>query len=96
MRVPQFITTIDGVDIHFIHARSRHPNALPVIITHGWPGSVFELLKIVGPLLDSSGEGGRSEDAFDVVMPLDPGSDSPASRPAPVGTRPHRTGLGAS
>ena len=67
--LPQFVTAIDGLDIHFIHVRSRHPNALPVIITHGWPGSVFELLKIVGPLTDPTAYGGRAEDAFDVVIP---------------------------
>src|SRR3954468_4943842 len=71
--LPQFITTIDGVDIHFIHVRSRHPNALPVIITHGWPGSVMEQLKIIGPLTDPTKYGGRAEDAFDVVIPSLPG-----------------------
>ncbi|MGA7004106.1 MAG: epoxide hydrolase, partial [Pseudolabrys sp.] len=70
---PQFITTIDGVDIHFIHVRSRHPNALPVIITHGWPGSVIEQLKIIDPLTDPTAHGGRAEDAFDVVIPSLPG-----------------------
>lgn len=70
---PQFVTTIDGVDIHFIHVRSRHPNALPVIITHGWPGSVIEQLKIIGPLTDPTAHGGRVEDAFDVVIPSMPG-----------------------
>ena len=71
--LPQFMTQIDGLDIHFIHARSRHPNALPVIMTHGWPGSVFELLKTVGPLTDPTAHGGRAEDAFDLVMPSMPG-----------------------
>jgi pimeloyl-ACP methyl ester carboxylesterase len=71
--LPQFVTTIDGVDIHFIHVRSKHPNALPVIITHGWPGSVFELLKVIGPLTDPTAYGGRAEDAFDVVIPSIPG-----------------------
>lgn len=71
--LPQFITEIDGVDIHFIHVRSRHPNALPVIITHGWPGSVFEQLKVIGPLTDPTAHGGRPEDAFDVVIPSMPG-----------------------
>jgi pimeloyl-ACP methyl ester carboxylesterase len=70
---PQFVTTIDGVDIHFIHVRSRHPNALPLIMTHGWPGSVFELLKTVGPLTDPTAHGGRAEDAFDLVTPSMPG-----------------------
>ena len=67
--LPQFITEIDGIDIHFIHIRSKHPNALPVIITHGWPGSVFEQLKVIGPLTDPTAHGGRPEDAFDVVIP---------------------------
>jgi pimeloyl-ACP methyl ester carboxylesterase len=71
--LPQFMTTIDGVDIHFIHVRSKNPNALPVIITHGWPGSVIELLKIIGPLTDPTSHGGKPEDAFDVVIPSLPG-----------------------
>ena len=71
--LPQFMTTIDGVDIHFIHVRSRHPNALPLIMTHGWPGSVFELLKTVAPLTDPTRHGGSAEDAFDLVMPSIPG-----------------------
>ena len=70
---PQFMTSIDGVDIHFIHVRSRHPNALPLIITHGWPGSVFEQIKLIGPLTDPTAFGGRAEDAFDVVIPSLPG-----------------------
>jgi pimeloyl-ACP methyl ester carboxylesterase len=70
---PQFMTTIDGLDIHFIHVRSRHPDALPVIITHGWPGSVFEQLKVIEPLTDPTAHGGRAEDAFDVVIPSVPG-----------------------
>ena len=71
--MPQFVTTIDGLDIHFIHVRSRHPNALPLIMTHGWPGSVFELLKVIGPLTDPTAYGGRAEDAFDLVLPSMPG-----------------------
>jgi pimeloyl-ACP methyl ester carboxylesterase len=71
--LPQFMTTIDDVDIHFIHVRSHHPNAMPLIMTHGWPGSVFELLKTVGPLTDPTGHGGRAEDAFHLVMPSIPG-----------------------
>ena len=71
--LPQFTTNIDGVDIHFIHVRSRHTNALPLIITHGWPGSVIEQLKIIGPLTDPTAYGGRAEDAFDVVIPSMPG-----------------------
>jgi pimeloyl-ACP methyl ester carboxylesterase len=71
--LPQFIAEIDGIDIHFIHVRSKHPNALPVIITHGWPGSVFEQLKVIGPLTNPTTHGGRPEDAFDVVIPSMPG-----------------------
>jgi pimeloyl-ACP methyl ester carboxylesterase len=71
--LPQFTTNIDGVDIHFIHVRSRHKNALPVIITHGWPGSVIEQLKIIAPLTDPAAHGGNAEDAFDVVIPSVPG-----------------------
>lgn len=71
--LPQFITTIDGVDIHFIHVRSRHPNALPVILTHGWPGSIFEFTKVIGPLTDPTAYGGKAEDAFDVIIPSIPG-----------------------
>jgi pimeloyl-ACP methyl ester carboxylesterase len=71
--LPQFVTTIDGVDIHFIHVRSRHPNALPLIMTHGWPGSIFECLGMIGPLTDPTAYGGRAEDAFDVVIPSMPG-----------------------
>lgn len=70
---PQFITTIDGVDIHFIHVKSRNANALPIIITHGWPGSVIEQLKVIGPLTDPVAYGGRVEDSFDVVIPSLPG-----------------------
>jgi pimeloyl-ACP methyl ester carboxylesterase len=71
--LPQFITQIDGLDIHFIHVRSKHENALPVIITHGWPGSVIEQLKIVDPLVNPTAHGGRASDAFDVVIPSMPG-----------------------
>jgi pimeloyl-ACP methyl ester carboxylesterase len=71
--LPQFITTIDGLDIHFIHVRSKHENALPLIVTHGWPGSIIEQLKIIGPLTDPIAYGGRAEDAFDVVIPSLPG-----------------------
>jgi pimeloyl-ACP methyl ester carboxylesterase len=71
--LPQFVTTIDGVDIHFIHVRSRHQNSLPLIVTHGWPGSVIEQLKIIDPLADPTAHGGRTEDAFDVVVPSLPG-----------------------
>jgi pimeloyl-ACP methyl ester carboxylesterase len=71
--LPQFTTNIDGVDIHFIHVRSRHKNALPLIITHGWPGSVIEQIKVIGPLTDPTAHGGSTEDAFDVVIPSLPG-----------------------
>jgi pimeloyl-ACP methyl ester carboxylesterase len=71
--LPQFITEIDGVDIHFIHVKSRHENALPLIMTHGWPGSVIELLETVGPLTDPTAHGGNPEDAFDLVLPSLPG-----------------------
>src|SRR5262245_20518297 len=71
--LPQFITKIDGLDIHFIHVRSKEKNALPVIITHGWPGSVVEQLKMIGPLVNPTAHGGRAEDAFDVVIPSIPG-----------------------
>jgi pimeloyl-ACP methyl ester carboxylesterase len=71
--LPQFVTTIDGLDIHFIHVRSKQAHALPVIITHGWPGSIIEQLKIIGPLTDPTRYGGKAEDAFDVVIPSLPG-----------------------
>jgi pimeloyl-ACP methyl ester carboxylesterase len=71
--LPQFMTEIDGVDIHFIHVRSRHEDALPLIMTHGWPGSVVELLDTVGPLTDPTAHGGDAEDAFDLVLPSLPG-----------------------
>src|SRR5205085_6739462 len=71
--LPQFITNIDGLDIHFIHVRSKNPHALPLIITHGWPGSIIEQLKIIGPLTDPVAYGGRTEDSFDVVIPSLPG-----------------------
>jgi pimeloyl-ACP methyl ester carboxylesterase len=71
--LPQFITTIDGVDIHFIQVKSKNKNALPMIITHGWPGSIIEQLKIIGPLTDPTAYGGKAEDAFDVVIPSLPG-----------------------
>src|SRR4051794_38513219 len=69
----QFVTTIDGVDIHFIQFRSKHPNALPLIVTHGWPGSIIEELKIIDPLTNPTGHGGTAADAFDIVIPSLPG-----------------------
>jgi pimeloyl-ACP methyl ester carboxylesterase len=71
--LPQFITNIDGLDIHFIHVRSKHPNALPLLVAHGWPGSIIEQLKIIEPLVNPTAFGGRAEDAFDVVIPSMPG-----------------------
>lgn len=71
--LPQFLTEIDGLDIHFIHVRSRHENALPIIVTHGWPGSIIEQMKIVGPLTDPTAYGGSAEDAFHLVIPSLPG-----------------------
>ncbi len=71
--LPQFVTTVDGVDIHFIHVRSKEPNALPIIISHGWPGSIIEQLKIIEPLTNPVAFGGKAEDAFDVVIPSLPG-----------------------
>jgi pimeloyl-ACP methyl ester carboxylesterase len=71
--LPQFVTEIDGVDVHFIHVRSSHENALPLIMTHGWPGSVIELIDTVGPLTDPTAYGGSGEDAFDLVLPSLPG-----------------------
>ena len=71
--LPQFLTEIDGVDIHFIHVRSPHADAMPLIMTHGWPGSVFELLKVIGPLTDPTAHGGSARDAFHLVLPSIPG-----------------------
>jgi pimeloyl-ACP methyl ester carboxylesterase len=71
--LPQFITEIDGLDIHFIHVRSKHDNALPMIVTHGWPGSVIEQLKIIDPLTNPTAHGGNAADAFDLVIPSLPG-----------------------
>jgi pimeloyl-ACP methyl ester carboxylesterase len=90
--LPQFKTEIDGVDIHFIHVRSKHENALPLIITHGWPGSILELLGVVGPLTDPTAYGGRAEDAFDLVLPSLPGYGF-SDEPAEVGWHPGRVAL---
>jgi pimeloyl-ACP methyl ester carboxylesterase len=87
--LPQFMTTIGGIDIHFIHVRSKYPKALPVIITHGWPGSVFENLEIIGPLTDPTAHGGRAEDAFDVVVPSMPGYGF-SGKPTETGWGPDR------
>ena len=87
--LPQFTTDIDGVDIHFIHVKSPHPDALPLIMTHGWPGSVIELLEVIGPLTDPAAHGGRAEDAFDLVLPSLPGYGF-SGEPAEVGWDPGR------
>jgi pimeloyl-ACP methyl ester carboxylesterase len=84
---PQFVTEIDGLDIHFIHVKSPHENALPVIITHGWPGSVVEMLNVIGPLSDPTAHGGQAEDAFDVVVPSIPGYGF-SGRPSSTGWDP--------
>jgi pimeloyl-ACP methyl ester carboxylesterase len=88
--LPQFTTEIDGVDIHFIHVRSQHEDALPLLMTHGWPGSVIELLETVGPLTDPSAYGGRAEDAFHLVLPSLPGYGF-SGEPTEVGWDPGRT-----
>jgi pimeloyl-ACP methyl ester carboxylesterase len=87
--LPQFITEIDGLDIHFIHVRSRHQNALPLIINHGWPGSVLEQIKLIGPLTDPTAHGGKAEDAFDVVIPSMPGYGF-SGKPTGTGWGPER------
>jgi pimeloyl-ACP methyl ester carboxylesterase len=89
--LPQFITEIDGLDIHFIHVRSKHEDALPLIVTHGWPGSIIEQLKIIGPLTDPTAHGGSAEDAFDVVIPSMPGYGF-SGKPAETGWGPERMG----
>jgi len=87
--LPQFITTIDGVDIHFIHVRSKHPNALPLIVTHGWPGSIIEQLKVIEPLTDPTARDGSASDAFDVVIPSLPGHGF-SGKPTELGWDPVR------
>jgi pimeloyl-ACP methyl ester carboxylesterase len=87
--LPQFITQIDGLDIHFIHVRSRHEDALPLIVTHGWPGSVLELLKVIEPLTDPTAHGGAAQDAFHLVIPSLPGYGFSA-RPRAPGWNPDR------
>jgi len=87
--LPQFITNIDGLDIHFIHVRSKNPKALPLIISHGWPGSVLEQIKLVGRLTDPTAHGGKAEDAFDVVIPSMPGYGFSA-KPTSTGWGPER------
>ena len=80
--LPQFITRIDGLDIQFAHIKSRHAGAMPLLITHGWPGSIFELVKVIGPLTDPTAHGGRAEDAFDLVQPSMPGNGISQQPPA--------------
>jgi pimeloyl-ACP methyl ester carboxylesterase len=87
--LPQFIMEIDGLDIHFIHVRSPHANALPLIMTHGWPGSFLEFVKLIGPLSDPESHGARAEDAFDLVVPSMPGFGFSA-RPRATGWNPER------
>ena len=89
--LPQFTTEVDGVDIHFIHVRSPHEDALPLIMTHGWPGSVVELLETVGPLTDPTAHGGDAEDAFHLVLPSIPGYGF-SGEPAEVGWSAARIG----
>jgi pimeloyl-ACP methyl ester carboxylesterase len=85
--LPQFTTEIDGLDIHFIHVKSPHENAMPLIITHGWPGSIIEMLNVVGPLSDPTAHGGDAEDAFDVVVPSMPGYGF-SGKPSAIGWGP--------
>jgi pimeloyl-ACP methyl ester carboxylesterase len=87
--LPQFITEIDGLDIHFIHVRSKHPNALPLIITHGWPGSIIEQMKVIEPLTNPTAHGGNASDAFDVVIPSLPGYGF-SGKPTTTGWDPER------
>jgi pimeloyl-ACP methyl ester carboxylesterase len=87
--LPQFVTTIDGVDVHFIHVKSKHPNALPIIVTHGWPGSIIEQLKIIDPLVNPTAHGGTAADAFDVVVPSMPGYGF-SGKPTTTGWGPER------
>ena len=86
---PNFVTNIDGLDIHFIQVKSKHPNALPLIITHGWPGSIIEQLKVIGPLTDPTAHGGTAADAFDVVIPSLPGYGFSGKPTAPGWDVPH-------
>jgi pimeloyl-ACP methyl ester carboxylesterase len=88
--LPQFKTEIDGLDIHFIHVKSEHEDALPLIITHGWPGSVIEMLEVIGPLTDPTAHGGSAEDAFDLVIPSLPGYGF-SDQPTELGWDPSRT-----
>jgi len=86
--LPQFLTEIDGLDIHFIHVRSKHDDALPLIVTHGWPGSITEQMKMVDPLTNPTAHGGTASDAFHIVIPSIPATDFRAGRPRPDETPP--------
>src|SRR6202048_3258889 len=88
--VPQFITEIDGLDIHFIHVRSKHDNALPLIVTHGWPGSIIEQMKIIDPLTNPTAHGASASDAFHLVIPSIPGYGF-SGKPTTTGWGPERT-----
>src|SRR5579871_1527314 len=85
--LPQFITEIDGLDIHFIHVRSKHENAMPLIVTHGWPGSIIEQMKIIDPLTNPTAHGGKASDAFHLVIPSMPGYGF-SGKPATTGWDP--------
>ena len=89
--LPQFITEIDGLDIHFLHIRSKHDNAMPLIVSHGWPGSVLEQMKIIEPLTDPTAHGGSASDAFDLVIPSMPGYGY-SSKPTEPGWGPDHIG----
>jgi len=89
--LPQFVTNIDGLNIQFIHIKSKHKNALPLVITHGWPGSFFELLKVIEPLTDPTAYGGKAEDAFDLVIPSMPGYGF-SEKPTGTGWGPEKIG----
>jgi Epoxide hydrolase N terminus len=92
--VPNFVTEIDGLDIHFIHVRSKHEDALPLVVCHGWPGSIVEQLKIIGPLTDPTAHGATASDAFHVVVPSMPGYGFSAKADQyRLGSRAHREGL---
>jgi pimeloyl-ACP methyl ester carboxylesterase len=91
---PNFVTEVDGLDMHFIHVKSKHEGALPLIVTHGWPGSVIEQLKIIEPLTDPTAHGGRAEDAFDVVIPSMPGYGF-SGKPSKTGWGPERIAKGS-
>ncbi|MFC6336667.1 alpha/beta fold hydrolase [Pseudomonas sp. CCM 7891] len=90
--LPMYVTQIDGLDIQFIHVKSKHPNAMPLLLTHGWPGSILELTKAIGPLTDPTTHGGVAEDAFDVIIPSMPGYGF-SQRPTTTGWGPDRIGL---